>query len=534
MNRIWLATALACALACPAWAGGANDPTTFEAGRAAVKRARGAEAAPRRARNVVLFVGDGMGVSTVTAARIFAGQLRGEPGEEHHLAFEEFPHLALAKTYNTNQQTPDSAGTMTALVTGAKTRAGVLSVNRSVPRGDFEAVAGNELRTIVEQAEERGLATGFVTTTTVTHATPAALYAHSPDRGWADDGQLPPAARQAGFADIARQFVEFPVGDGIEVALGGGLQHFLPRATDLEASDETGLRQDGRDLTAEWKRRHANSAFIWNRKQLLGIDAAATDHLLGLFNPSHLTFEVDRGGEKAREPSLSEMTAVAVSLLKKNANGFFLMVEGGRIDHAHHAGNAYRALHETVEFARAVEAVLAATDPSETLIIVTADHSHVLTMAGYPTRGNDILGKVVTNDIRGEPEKSLSLDAKGRPYTTLGYQNGPGASSSVLTGSVYQAHEGSEKLGTRGEAQGRPDLTDVDTTHPDFLQEAAVPFDYETHSGEDVAVYAIGPGADLFHGVIEQHYVYHAMVEALGWNQQQSFLSRLLGRSGAY
>ena len=187
MNRAWIATALALALTCSASAGGASDPTTFEAGRAAVSKARGDDAAPERARNVILFVGDGMGVSTVTAARIFAGQQRGEPGEENRLAFERFPSLALAKTYNTNQQTPDSAGTISALVTGAKTRAGVLSVNRSVARGDFEAVGGNELRTIVERAEERGLATGFVTTTTVTHATPGALYAHSPDRGWEND-----------------------------------------------------------------------------------------------------------------------------------------------------------------------------------------------------------------------------------------------------------------------------------------------------------------------------------------------------------
>jgi len=142
-------------------------------------------------------LGDGLGVSTVTAARILEGQLRGEPGEENLLAFETFPHVALIKTYNTNQQTPDSAGTMTAIVTGEKTRAGVLSVNRSVPRGEFTAVAGNELPSLLEQAEDRGLATGIVTTTTITHATPAALYAHSPERGWENDDTLPPAARAA-------------------------------------------------------------------------------------------------------------------------------------------------------------------------------------------------------------------------------------------------------------------------------------------------------------------------------------------------
>ena len=96
------------------------------------------------------------------------------------LAFERFPHTALSKVYTTDEQTPESAGTMTAIVTGAKTRSAVLAVDETVERGDFAAVAGHELTTILEQAEQRDLATGIVTTTTVTHATPAATYAHRP------------------------------------------------------------------------------------------------------------------------------------------------------------------------------------------------------------------------------------------------------------------------------------------------------------------------------------------------------------------
>jgi alkaline phosphatase len=102
----------------------------------------------------------------------------------------------------------------------------------------------------------------------------------------------------------------------------------------------------------------------------------------------------------------------------------------------------------------------------------------------------------------------------------LGYQNGPGARSAVLEGGGGPIHQQREDLGTRGEGQGRPDLTDVDTSDPDFLQEAAVPLYYETHGGEDVPVYATGPGSDLFHGVQELHYLYHAMVESLGWNRR--------------
>ena len=127
---------------------------------------------------------------------------------------------------------------------------------------------------------------------------------------------------------------------------------------------------------------------------------------------------------------------------------------------------------------------------------------------------------LICNIIDPITKEGYSRDPLGRPYTTLGYQNGPGAQSAALDNDAGPIHQQQQDLGARGEAAGRPDLTHVDTTNPDFLQEAAVPFTYETHSGEDVPVYATGPGADLFHGVQEQHYLYHAMVEALGWNRR--------------
>jgi alkaline phosphatase len=491
-----------------------------QAGREALERTRARVASAGPARNAILFVGDGMGLSTVTAARILEGQLRGGSGEENRLAFERLPYLALAVTYNTDQQTPDSAGTMTAMTTGAKTRAGVVAVDPSVTPGDHAAVEGHRLRTILEEAEERGLATGVVTTTTITHATPAAAYAHSPDRDWESDADLPDAAREAGFPDIARQLVEFAHGDGLEVALGGGRAHFLPEGVpDPERPGATGGRRDGRDLTAEWVRRRPRSAWVWKRAQLEALDRDATDHLLGLFEPSHMNFEADRAGDAAGEPSLMEMTELALDLLARSPRGFVLIVEGGRIDHGHHAGNAYRALTDTIEFSRAVEAALARTSPEETLIVVTADHDHTFSLGGYATRGNPILGPVVENDERGQPESGPARDGLGRPYTALGYLNGPG-----YTGASDAQPEGPKRFPhfpeeTRGVTRGRPDLGEVDTADPGYLQEAAVPLRSETHSPEDVPIYAGGPGAHLFDGVQEQSYVYHAIVEALGWRR---------------
>jgi len=504
--------------------------TWFAQGRAAVARVRAGTPALARARNVILFVGDGMGPSTVTAARILEGQRRGEPGEENLLAFETLPHVALSKTYNTDAQVADSASTMTAMTTGVKTRTGVLGVDGGVVRGDFRTVAAHRVATFFEEAEARGLSTGVVTTATLTHATPAGCYAHSALRNWEDDAALPEAARAAGFPDIARQLVEFPAGGGLEVALGGGRAHFLPRdASDPEVPDLRGQRLDGRDLTREWVADRPDAAYVWRRSDFKAIDPTSTAvrHLLGLFEYGHMHWEIDRAGDVAGEPSLAEMTARAIGLLGRNPQGFVLMVEAGRIDHAHHAGNAARALADTIALSDAVRSALARAG-DDTLIVVTADHSHTLTFSGYPRRGNPILGKVVPTPMFARAgEDALARDALGLPYTTLGYANGPG-----YTGASDEQPEGPHHFphrpclstppftcSVRGIRAGRPDLSDVDTQDPSYLQEATAPMRSETHGGEDVAIYAGGPGAALFRGVREQNYIYHAIAEALGWTQ---------------
>jgi len=463
----------------------------------------------RRAKNIILFVGDGMGVSTVTAARIYAGQLNGKSGEENRLFFETFPYQALAKTYNTNQQTPDSAGTMTAMMTGMKSKAGVISVGQNMLRGDCSNINGNTLTTALEHAEKIGMSTGIVSTARLTHATPAATYAHVPERGYEDDRDAAKYADVSGCTDIASQLIDLKdrYGDGLEVALGGGRKNFIKR---IEGADPEnggqGERQDGRDLTAEWLTDYSNSAYVWNQAQFDAIDAASTDHLLGLFNMSHMEYEEDRANDAGGEPSLSEMTGKAIEVLEKNKKGFFLHVESGRIDHAHHAGNAQRALMDTVEFANAVQKAYEMTDPKDTLIIVTADHSHVFTIAGYPTRGNPILGKVIGNDSAGNPNAAPQLAHDDMPYTTLGYTNGLGFADLETGGDTRYAEPGA--------AGTRTDLTHVDTEGQGFHQEAMVPLGSETHAAEDVAIYASGPGASLFQGTVEQNVIFHVMNKA--------------------
>ena len=466
-----------------------------------------------RAENVILFVGDGMGISTVTAARILAGQLRGEHGEENLLSFERLPYTGLVKTYNTNQQTPDSAGTMTAIVTGVKTRAGLISVSQLSERANCMTQQGNGLKTLLEEMEQLGYATGLVTTTRVTHATPAATYAHSSERDWESDSAMPAQAVSQGCRDIAAQLLDFSYGNGIEVILGGGRKHFLGnRQADPEYPDRRGARRDGRDLTKLWKEKYPGGEYVWNLARFNAVNPANASHLLGLFESSHMQFETDRDRDGAGEPSLTEMTEKALGFLEKNETGYFLVVEGGRIDHAHHFGNAYRALHDTKAFSDAVEKTLQRVDRDKTLIIVTADHSHVFTIGGYPTRGNPILGKVVHNDSSGWAKSRPELAEDGKPYTTLGYYNGDGFAVLDDIGLRDDGYDYGES--------GRMDITGHDTTRSNFYQESLIPLVSETHAGEDVAVYAGGPWAHLFQGVHEQNYIYHVMRHALQLDKQ--------------
>lgn len=466
----------------------------------------------RRAKNVILFVGDGMGVSTVTAARILEGQLQGLAGEEHNLSFDLFPYTALAKTYNVDAQTPDSAGTMTAMMSGVKTDVGTIGVDEDIVRGDCATVAGNELVTALELAELGGRSTGIVSTARITHATPAATYAKSADRNWEDISDMPEAELAKGCRDIALQLVEFEENleakfgvksDGLEVAMGGGRRHFLPKDPAFNSPDAVssteGDRTDGRDLTAEWQAKYPQGAYVYDQAGFDALNPDRVSNLFGLFNESHMQYEADRGNDIAGEPSIAEMTGKAIDVLDNNRRGFFLMVESGRIDHAHHAGNAYNALTDTIAMAEAVQTAVEKTDPKNTLIIVTADHSHVFTIAGYPKRGNPILGKVVSV---GSETPALASD--DLPYTTLGYTNG----------------RGFRDLGSETDADasyglpidtGRKDLTAVDTETSGYHQEALIPRGSETHAGEDITIYGAGAGSNLIGGTQEQSVVFHIM-----------------------
>ena len=256
---------------------------------------------------------------------------------------------------------------------------------------------------------------------------------------------MPPCRRrrsQAGCKDIARQLVDMPYGDGFEVAMGGGRANFLPEtAADPEDEGKKGKRKDGADLTQAWLERYGDGGRLRLEPRAVRRRSIRPTSTMcsGSSRWSHMEYDHDRPKDKAGEPSLAEMAEKAIDILSKNPEGYVLLIEGGRVDHGSHAGNAFRTLTDAVALNEAVKAVLRKVDLDETLIVVTGDHSHTLTIAGYAKRGNPILGISV-----GVDDKPI-LAADGKPYTTIGFANGPG---------------GSEK------PEERPDITMEEATEP--------------------------------------------------------------------
>ncbi|XP_048810610.1 intestinal-type alkaline phosphatase-like [Lagopus muta] len=431
------------------------------------------------AKNLIIFLGDGFGVPSITATRILKGQLKGNLGPETPLALDSFPYVALSKTYNVDRVVPDSAGTATAYLCGVKGNYKTVGLSAAARSGQCNTTEGNEVISVLERARNAGKAVGIVTTSRVQHASPSGTYAHVVDRNWYADASMPPEAIAQGCKDIAWQLVH---NVDINVIMGGGRIYMTPAGTPdpeyPEYSSENGIRNDGQNLIDKWLSERQGARYVWNKTEML---AAAADpsvtYLMGLFEPKDMKYEMVHNS--TLDPSLTEMTEAAINILSRNPNGFYLFVEGARIDHGHHEGMAQRALMEAVEFDTAIERAGELLDEADTLTVVTADHSHVFSFGGYTLRGTSIFGLA--------PEQAT--DQKG--YTSILYGNGPGYPGAT-----------------------RPDVNSSIAEEFSYMQQAAVPLSSETHGGEDVAILAKGPMAYLFHGVQEQNYIAHAMAYA--------------------
>lgn len=505
MNRITRNTRLAAALLC-----------------AAAGTLAGSAHAAGEAKNVIFFLGDGMGPVTVTAARIYKGekQLAAKPGslaspERANLVMQSLPFAARVKTFSLDGQTTDSAPSMAAYMTGVKMRNEVISMSSDTTAVDGTGIQyingenttcpptnGKAVDTLLELAKAKGRAVGAVSTTRVGHATPATTYAHICNRN--------------GYNTIAEQSTPGHANynpkllDGIDVLMGGGQRNYLPKSVNPSSK-----RTDNVDLVAAMQAK--GYAYVDTGTKLRAVDTAATGKLLGLFSQSEMAYELDRVKQNLDQPSLSEMTEKALGVLSRNDKGFFLMVEGGRIDHALHGTNAKRALEDTLAFDAAIQTALDymnRKDPSlkNTLVVVTADHDHAIAFNGYPKIGNPILGKV-NGYADGKPSKA----ADGKPYTTLVFGNGGRPNASAA--SQVNPEDGNKPWIAPARAPNRDDQSATNTEDDNFLQEVGINLGApgsETHGGGDVMLFAGGAGSKIFKGTLENIKVFDKVRQAAG------------------
>lgn len=274
-------------------------------------------------KNVIFLIGDGTGFVQLTS-----GQYN-TVGAAGLLSIQTMPVTGIVKTYSANSLITDSASGATAYSCGEKTDNGMIA----------QLPDGSDCKTILELAEEKGLSTGLVSTSGITHATPASYAAHVPSRGM--------------YSEIAEQYLT----SGVEVFLGGGTEYFLP------SSHSDSERDDDRNLIEEFEA--DGYQFLKNVQDLKQSEG---EKLLGLFAPSGMPSE-------GRTPTLEEMSKKAIEVLSKNEDGFFLMIEGSQIDWGGHDNDVEYVLREVEDFDNAVEIVLDfAQKNGETLVIVTADH----------------------------------------------------------------------------------------------------------------------------------------------------------------
>jgi len=494
MKTILLSTAAAFGIVSFATAQDLPQATSpwFTAGQATIAERLAEQPITGKAKNVILFTADGNGVGTNYAIRLFSGQQAGGLGDDYVQPQETFPNVALVKTYSSNGQTADSAPTAMAMNTGVKGKNTMVNILDSVAVSDCAAGMTAGVTTFAEIVSGMGKSVGVISTARITHATPAAVYSRSVNRNWEDNSALPEGCTQK---DIADQLIDQMKAGVIDIALGGGRSHFLPTGV-MDVEGKEGKRTDGRDLTAEAVA--AGAQVVFADTDFAALTMGNNAPVLGLFEASHMKYEHDRSGE----PSLAEMTEASIKALSANESGFYLNIEAGRVDHANHDGNLHRVLVDGKAFADAIAKAMEMTNPEETLIIVTADHEHAISFNGYCGRGSNILGLCMEENEAGiEHNGKPNLAADGKPYTVAGYLNGAG---SVLVKQADESFSGS-----------RPDLSEEQATDPDYLQQALIPMSSETHSGEDVAVFARGPWAHLFGGVIEQNVIFHVMHHAV-------------------
>jgi alkaline phosphatase len=453
---------------------------------------------PATAKNVILFIGDGMTIAHRTAARILSkGLVEGRYGGE--LAIDDMPHMALISTSGSDSVVTDSANSMSAYTTGHKSCVNALGVYCARNKSTLQHPRVETIAEIVKRL--RGLSVGVVTTTEIEDATPAGMVAHTRQR--------------ADFNDIVKMF--FTVQP--DVIMGGGTPNFLPVSAGGKRADDANYVKNFSD---------AGYKFVSTRTELEA--AKGADKLLGLFNTGNIDGALDRFFLKKGtvdkfpdQPDLTDEVRGALDVLAKNDKGFVLMVESGRIDKYSHSLDWERSVYETIMLDNAVKlAKEFASRRNDTLVIVVADHAHPTAIIG--TYDDDRPGQQLRDKLgvyqlstvpnypapnadgypdRVDVSRRLAFVFGGFPdYCDTGHPYLDGENVPAVPG-PNRDYVANEKYCNQPGAARR-------TGNLPFYVNAGV------HAADDVVLTAMGPGAELFHGRLDNTRVFRIMATALG------------------
>jgi len=427
-----------------------------------------AEEPAEGAKSAILLIGDGMSLAQVYSAQIFAEEVLGDS-----LAMPGIADTAVTSTHALDSMVTDSAAAGTAIHSGYKADNGSINV---LPAGEWT-------HTIGQAAQAAGKSVGVLSTARMTHATPASVYGHDPDR---DAENL-----------FAEQMLEFMP----QVALGGGARAFVP----------DGKREDGRDLIAEMV--ELGYTNVTDAEELAAVDTESTEYLLGLFTSSHMSYEIDRVNDVRAEPSLAEMTAVALDVLDNDPDGFFVSIEAGRIDHACHDHDIAGSIWDTLAFDEAVQVALAyQAEHPDVLVIATADHETGGLALGHGTEYYTTFPSLegVTCSLA-----SLSDMIGDDPDNVIGLAEGCGlelTDEHVAMLGEYPADAEEVEGVDLGYAYnwGHYVLAMAEA------EMAGVEFGPWAHSGVPVITYAVGPGAEMFNGTIDNTDLIKYVADSVG------------------
>ena len=461
---------------------------------------------PRRVKNVILFIGDGMTIANRTAARVLSKGIT-EGKYQGKLTFDDMPNIALIGTSGSDSLITDSANSMSAYTTGHKTAVNAMGVYVSRATDNLSHPKVETIAELIKRNTK--MSVGIVSDAELEDATPGAVVSHT--------------RRRADKQYIADQLLA----SGAEVILGGGSAYFYPQST------KGSKRKDDKDLVSAFKSDGYQTVFT-KQELLKASEDKSTKKLFGVFHPDNMDGSLDRlflkkntVAEFPNQPDLTEMTQSAINVLSKNPNGFFLMVEAALIDKFNHPLDWERAAFDTIMLSNAVKIAkdFAKTHP-DTLIIVTPDHTHSGSISG------------VVNDAKPGP-----LREKVGTYADAGYPNYPKANIEGYPNQIdvskrlaffygaYPDHyetmhpklDGTFVPAIKGEGG-------VFVANPKYtqLQEDAIHVggnlpshqDAGVHTADDAVLSAMGPGSEKFHGFMDNTEVFKVMVQTLGLGQK--------------